>query len=86
MDYFQNTLHEYIIDIFLYFNIWISAILLFQSAIKILSTKIYNVVCYYICLKERVLFTISVENILFKENKVVSLPNKTMKHSNLNRP
>ena len=32
------------------------------------------------------LFTVSVENILFKENKLFLLPNKTMKESNQIRP
>ena len=34
--------------------------------------------------KKKTLFTVSVENILFKENKVVLSPNKTEKYSNLN--
>ena len=36
--------------------------------------------------RKRALFTVSVENIFFKENVVASLPKKTMKHSNLERP
>ena len=36
--------------------------------------------------RKQTLFTIDVENILFKGNKVVLLPNKAIKYSNLNRP
>ena len=36
--------------------------------------------------RKQTLFTMGVENILFKENKVILLPNKAIKHSNLNRP
>ena len=36
--------------------------------------------------RKQALFTLSVDNIVFKENKVILLPNKTMKHTKANRP
>ena len=36
--------------------------------------------------RTQALFTLSVDNIVFKENKVILLPNKTMKHTKANRP
>ena len=36
--------------------------------------------------RKQALFTLSVENIVFKENKIILLPNKTMKHTKANRP
>ena len=36
--------------------------------------------------RKQALFTLSVENIIFKENKIILLPNKTMKHTKANRP
>ena len=36
--------------------------------------------------KKHALFTLSSDNIIFKENKVILLPNKTMKHAKLNTP
>ena len=35
--------------------------------------------------RKQALFTLSVDNIVFKENKVILLPNKTMKHTKANR-
>ena len=35
--------------------------------------------------RKQALFTINIENIIFAENKVVVLPNKTLKHTNPNR-
>ena len=32
------------------------------------------------------LFTLSINNIIFKENKVILLPNRTMKHTKPNTP
>ena len=37
-------------------------------------------------IENRALFTLSVGYIVFKENKVILLPNKTMKHTKANRP
>ena len=36
--------------------------------------------------RKQALFTLSVDNIVFKENKVILLPNKTMKNTKANRP
>ena len=36
--------------------------------------------------RKQVLFKLSVDNIVFKENKVILLPNKTLKHTKANRP
>ena len=36
--------------------------------------------------RKQVLFTLSTDNIIFKENKVILLPNKIMKHTKLNTP
>ena len=36
--------------------------------------------------RKQALFTITVDNIIIEENKVVFLPNKTLKHSNIHRP
>ena len=36
--------------------------------------------------RKQALFTLSVDNIVSKENKVILLPNKTMKHTKANRP
>ena len=36
--------------------------------------------------RKQALFTITVENIVREENKIVFLPNKTLKHSNTQRP
>ena len=36
--------------------------------------------------RKQALFTRRVDNIVFKENKVILLPNKTMKHTKANRP
>ena len=36
--------------------------------------------------RKQALFTLSVDNIVFKENKVILLPNKNMKHTKGNRP
>ena len=36
--------------------------------------------------KKTALFTLSTDNIIFKENKVTLLPNKTMKHTKPNEP
>ena len=36
--------------------------------------------------RKQALFTLSTYNVIFKENNFSLLPNKTMKHSNLNRP
>ena len=37
-------------------------------------------------LRKQALFILRVDNIVFKENKVILLPNKTMKHTKANRP
>ena len=37
-------------------------------------------------LRKQAPFTLKVDNIVFKENKVILLPNKTMKHTKANRP
>ena len=36
--------------------------------------------------RKQALFTITVDNIVTEENKIVFLPNKTLKHSNTHRP
>ena len=36
--------------------------------------------------RKQALFTITVDNIIIEENKIVFLPNKTLKHSNIHRP
>ena len=36
--------------------------------------------------RKQALFTINIENIIFADNKVILLPNKTLKYSNPNRP
>ena len=36
--------------------------------------------------RKQALFTITVDNIIIGENKIVFLPNKTLKHSNIHRP
>ena len=36
--------------------------------------------------RKQVLFTMSVDDIIIEENKIVFLPNKTLKHSNIHRP
>ena len=36
--------------------------------------------------RKQALFTINIENIIFADNKVILLPNKTLKHTNPNRP
>ena len=36
--------------------------------------------------RKQTLFTLSTNNIIFKENKVILLPNKTMKHTQPNTP
>ena len=36
--------------------------------------------------RKQVLFTINNESIIFADNKVILLPNKTLKHTNPNRP
>ena len=36
--------------------------------------------------RKQALFKLSVDNIVFKENKVILLPNKTLKHTKANRP
>ena len=36
--------------------------------------------------RKQALYILSVDNILFKENEVILLPNKTMKHTKANRP
>ena len=36
--------------------------------------------------RKQALFTLSTENIIFKENKVILLPNETMKHAKVNTP
>ena len=36
--------------------------------------------------RKQALFILRVDNIVFKENKVILLPNKTMKHTKANRP
>ena len=36
--------------------------------------------------RKQALFTLSIDNIIFKENKVILFPNKTMKHSKPNAP
>ena len=37
-------------------------------------------------LRKQALFTIHIDNIVFADNKVILLPNKTLKHTNPNRP
>ena len=36
--------------------------------------------------RKQALFTLSNDNIIFKENKVILLPNKTIKHTKRNTP
>ena len=36
--------------------------------------------------RKQALFTINIENIIFADNKVILLPNKTLKHTDPNRP
>ena len=36
--------------------------------------------------RKQALFTITVDNIIIEENKIVFLPNKILKHSNIHRP
>ena len=36
--------------------------------------------------RKQVLFTLSTDNIILKENKVILLPNKTIKHTKPNTP
>ena len=36
--------------------------------------------------RKQTLFTITVDNIIIEENKIVFLPHKTLKHSNIHRP
>ena len=36
--------------------------------------------------RKQALFTINIESIIFADNKVILLPNKTRKHANPNRP
>ena len=53
------------------------------------KTLVKKVVMLFIILgtrRKQALFTLSVENFVFKENKVILLPSKTMKHIKANRP
>ena len=36
--------------------------------------------------RKQALFTIHIDNIIFADNKVILLPNKTLKHTNPNKP
>ena len=36
--------------------------------------------------RKQAIFTIHTDNIIFADNKVILLPNKTLKHTNPNRP
>ena len=52
---------------------------------KYIAKKLFTLFLILGARRKQALFTINIENITFTDNKVVLLPNKTLKHTNPNR-